>query len=54
MAALVWIGYLCYLFALVDFIAYWCGYDITGVSWSPFAAVILGTILCKIGGEDED
>lgn len=38
----------CYIFAVIDFMGMFFGYDITGVSWSPIAAGFLGTILAGI------
>lgn len=42
------LGFLCYAFALADFGLYLFGYDITGVSWSPIVAVLLGSIFMKM------
>jgi hypothetical protein len=36
---------LCYAFALVDFAGMFLRYDLTGVSWSPIAAGVLGSAL---------
>jgi hypothetical protein len=44
------LGYACYGFAVVDLATYWLGIaDITGVSWSPFAAAVIGSVLVKAG-----
>ena len=44
------LGYLCYGFAVVDLGLYWLGiYDLTGVSWSPIAAAVVGSVLVKAG-----
>ena len=42
------LGYACYGFAVVDLVSYWFGIaDITGVSWSPVAAFVIGSFLVK-------
>jgi len=47
---LVYLGYACYAFAIADLGLYLLDIaDLTGVSWSPIAASILGSILVKIG-----
>jgi hypothetical protein len=44
------LGYACYAFAVVDLVTYWVGIaDITGVSWSPIAAFVVGSVLVKTG-----
>jgi hypothetical protein len=43
------LGYLCYAFGVVDFLGMVFGYDLTGVTWSPIAAVILGSVFLRIG-----
>lgn len=44
------LGYACYGFAVLDLATYWLGIaDITGVSWSPFAAAVVGSVLVKMG-----
>ena len=52
---LVILGWLCYAFAAIDFAGQFFDYDLTGVSWSPIAAGLLGAGLCSLGegGEDE-
>ncbi|MBD3240002.1 MAG: hypothetical protein GF331_05405 [Chitinivibrionales bacterium] len=40
---------LCYAFAIADFGLYLFGYDITGVSWSPLVAALLGSMFMKLG-----
>ena len=51
MAILKILGGLCILFGIVDFASYmFMGIDLTGVSWSPIVAFIVGGILFKIGG----
>ncbi len=54
MFVLKWVGYLCYVFAVADFGLSWAGIDLTGVRWSPIAAVIAGTVLVRIGSLGED
>jgi hypothetical protein len=40
----------CFVFAIVDFLSFYLvGYDITGVSWSPVAASIAGSVLLRLG-----
>jgi len=39
------LGYLCYLFGIVDFAGMFLGYDLTGVSWSPIVAGVIGSAL---------
>ena len=52
------LGMLCYGFAIIDLGTYYLGImDITGVSWSPIAAGVLGSVLMSIrggGGEAEE
>ena len=49
------LGLLCYGFAIVDLGTYYFGImDITGLSWSPIAAGVLGSVLMNIGGEAEE
>lgn len=44
------IGGLVIFFGITDFILYrFFDYDLTGVSWSPIAAWIVGSIVMKIG-----
>jgi serine phosphatase RsbU (regulator of sigma subunit) len=46
------LGYACYGFAVLDLATYWLGIaDITGVSWSPFAAAVVGSVLVKAGDQ---
>ena len=48
------IGYACYAFAIVDLGTYYLGImDITGVSWSPIAAAVVGSVLVKAGSPGE-
>ncbi len=47
------LGFGCYGFALVDFAGMFFGYDLTGVSWSPIVASVLGGVLASIGRDDE-
>lgn len=43
------LGYACYGFAVLDLGTYWLGIaDITGVSWSPVAAIVAGSMLVKM------
>ena len=49
------LGLLCYGFAIVDLGTYYLGImDITGVSWSPIAAGVLGSVLMSIGGDEAE
>ena len=44
------LGFACYGFAVVDLATYWLGIaDLTGVSWSPIAAAVVGSVLVKTG-----
>lgn len=45
------LGFLCYGFAVVDLGLYYLGIaDITGVTWSPIAAAVVGSVLVKTDG----
>lgn len=46
------LGGLCFAFALIDFAGMFFGYDLTGVSWSPVVAGLVGSFLMRLG-EDE-
>lgn len=49
------LGYLCYAFAVVDLGTYYLGVaDLTGVSWSPIAAAVLGSVLVKMERSQEE
>lgn len=39
------LGYLCILFGVIDFAGMFFGYDLTGVSWSPIVAGVIGSML---------
>ena len=43
------LGLICYGFGLVDFAGIVFGYDITGVSWSPIVAAVVGSTLLSSG-----
>jgi hypothetical protein len=46
------LGFLCYGFAIVDLGLYYLDIaDLTGVSWSPIAAAVLGSVLIKLDGD---
>jgi len=45
------LGYLIIAFGVIDFAGMFFGYDLTGVSWSPIAAAIIGGVLIRIGEE---
>ena len=50
------LGYCCYAFAVVDLGTYYLGIaDLTGVSWSPIAAAVIGSVLVQMdkGGSEE-
>jgi hypothetical protein len=48
------LGYCCYAFAVVDLGTYYLGIaDLTGVSWSPIAAAVLGSVLVNMDAGDE-
>lgn len=38
------LGFLCYAFAVIDFAGMFLGYDLTGVSWSPIVAGVIGSV----------
>ncbi|MGI9590944.1 MAG: hypothetical protein ACR2P8_06220 [Myxococcota bacterium] len=43
------LGYCCYAFAVVDLGTYYLGIaDLTGVSWSPIAAAVIGSVLVQM------
>lgn len=45
-------SYLCYLFAVLDFALYYlCDFDITGISWSPYVAIVLGAVIGHIAND---
>lgn len=45
------IGYCCYAFAVLDLGTYYLGIaDLTGVSWSPIAAAVVGSVLVRMDG----
>ena len=47
------LGYACYGFAVLDLGLYWLGIaDLTGVSWSPIAAFVVGSVLVKAGSAE--
>ena len=46
-------GYLCFTFAAVDFSGQFLDYDLTGVSWSPIVAGVLGMVLTGMKTADE-
>ena len=49
------LGYLCWGFGALDFGLYQFGVmDLTGVSWSPIAAAVLGSVLIKAGSSDSE
>ncbi len=48
---LQFLGVLCYLFAIVDFAGMFFKYDITGVSWSPIVAVVVGSLFMNMGSK---
>jgi hypothetical protein len=46
------LGYGCFAFAVVDLGTYYLGIaDLTGVSWSPIAAGVVGSILVNMAGD---
>jgi hypothetical protein len=49
------LGMLCYGFAVLDFGLYFLGVaDLTGVSWSPIAAAVVGSVLMRVGEESDE
>ena len=47
------LGYACFAFAVVDLGTYYLGIaDLTGVSWSPIAAGVVGSILVNMAGDE--
>lgn len=55
--ALWWLGVLLIGFALIDVVAARVmNFDITGVTWSPLAAGLIGGVLMRFfgGGDDDD
>ncbi len=53
-SGMVMLGYLAYLFAAIDFMGMFFGYDLTGVPWSPIVAGIIGQALISAGGGEKD
>ena len=48
------LGYCCYAFAVVDLGTYYLGIaDLTGVSWSPIAAFVVGSVLVNMDGKGD-
>ena len=47
------LGVLCIGFVIIDFAGMFFGYDLTGVSWSPIAAIVIGSVLISIGNGAE-
>lgn len=44
------LSFLCYAFAVVDFIlGNFCDIDLTGFSWSPILAICLGSLFSYLG-----
>ena len=48
------LGFLCIGFGVIDFAGTFFGYDLTGVSWSPIVAGVVGGALMSIGGGGEE
>ena len=48
------LGFLCIGFGVIDFAGMFFGYDLTGVSWSPIVAGVVGSALMSIGGGGEE
>jgi len=46
-------GILCSVFAVIDFAGMYLHYDITGVSWSPAVAAVVGMVLIKSAGSGD-
>jgi len=47
------LGYLCYVFGVIDFAGMFFEYDLTGVSWSPIIAAFAGSLFIYIGKQKE-
>jgi hypothetical protein len=47
------LGVLCFGFAVIDFAGMFFGYDLTGVSWSPIVAGVVGSAVCGLDSDDE-
>lgn len=54
MAALTVLGYMCYVFAVIDFCGMFGGYDLTGTPISPVIAGVIGSILIHFGNSCND
>ena len=51
---LKFLGYLCIGFGILDFgLFYMCDVDLTGVSWSPYVASLIGGVLVSIANKNE-
>lgn len=49
------LSYICYIFAVIDFgLFYLIDIDITGVSWSPYVAGLVGAGLGWLGGDRDE
>ena len=47
------LGYLLIAFGVVDFAGQFLDYDLTGVSWSPIVAGVVGVALTSVGDKGE-
>jgi len=54
MAALKWVGFACIAIGIADIVLSYTWKDITGVSWSPIVAFVVGGVLIKLGGDEEE
>ncbi len=48
------LGLLCFGFATVDYAGMFFDYDLTGISWSPIVAGVIGSILMGIGNKGQE
>jgi hypothetical protein len=47
------LGFLCIVFGIIDFLGMFFHYNLTGVSYSPIIASIVGSVLIKQGSKLE-
>ena len=48
---LIVLAYLCWAFGVIDFCGMFFGYDLTGVSWSPVVAGVIGYLFSYLGNK---
>jgi hypothetical protein len=51
---LIVLAYICWIFGVIDFCGMFFDYDITGVSWSPIVAGIIGQVFYSMGNKKKN